>query len=218
MVGHASPVHAPAQTFYSRGGKRVLDITVSAALLLLLSPVMLASALAVALTLGWPILYIRERPGRYEAPFRLLKFRTMRFSRTDDEPDAARLTAVGRLMRRASLDELPQLINVLAGDMALVGPRPLLDSYLPFYTPAERIRFAVRPGVTGLAQVSGRNELAWDDRLALDVQYVSRCSLRLDSLILWRTLHNVVRGTGFQTDQASVLPRLDEHRLRQRGA
>jgi sugar transferase EpsL len=196
----------------------VLDITVSTALLLLLSPVLLAAGLAVALTLGWPILYVQERPGRHEAPFRLLKFRTMRRGLDDRQPDATRLTPVGRFMRRASLDELPQLINVLVGEMALVGPRPLLDSYLPFYTAAERIRFAVRPGVTGLAQVSGRNELAWDDRLALDVQYVARCSLRLDSLILWRTLHNVIRGTGFHTDQATVLPRLDEQRVFQRDA
>jgi lipopolysaccharide/colanic/teichoic acid biosynthesis glycosyltransferase len=107
-------------------------------------------------------------------------------------------------------------MNVLVGDMALVGPRPLLNSYLPFYSASERIRFAVRPGITGLAQVSGRNELAWDDRLALDAQYVSSYSFWLDCLILWRTLHNVIRGTGFQSDQAGVLPRLDEQRLGQR--
>jgi lipopolysaccharide/colanic/teichoic acid biosynthesis glycosyltransferase len=213
MVDRESPNGLP-ETAYVRAGKRALDVLLSAALLVALSPVIVAVAIAVAVTLGWPILYIRERPGRYEVPFRLLKFRTMR-GRDDSGPHASRLTALGRLLRRTSLDELPQLLNVLVGDMALVGPRPLLNSYLPFYTSAERIRFVVRPGVTGLAQVSGRNELAWDDRLALDVQYVSRCSFRLDSLILWRTLHNVIRGTGFQNDQANVLPRLDEQRLRQ---
>jgi lipopolysaccharide/colanic/teichoic acid biosynthesis glycosyltransferase len=216
MVSRASPAHAARKTLYARGGKRLFDIVLGAVLLIVLTPIMIGTAIAVGLTLGWPILYVQERPGRHEATFRLLKFRTMRLDRGGRQSDAARLSTVGRILRRGSLDELPQLMNVLVGDMALVGPRPLLNSYLPFYSASERIRFAVRPGITGLAQVSGRNELAWDDRLALDARYVSGYSFWLDCLILWRTLHNVIRGTGFQSDQAGVLPRLDEQRLRQR--
>src|SRR5688572_22222238 len=172
-------------------GKRSLDV-----LLVLLSapiwvPVIGALAVLVRLKLGSPVLFVQERPGRHARPFRLVKLRTMTGARDASGtvlPDAERLTSFGRVLRSTSLDELPELWSVLRGDMSLVGPRPLLTRYLPRYSEKHRRRHDVRPGITGLAQVSGRNAITWAEKLDLDVAYVDRCSLALDVRILWRTL------------------------------
>lgn len=193
-------------------GKRLLDVLLSGAGLLLLSPLLLLIALSVALTMGRPVLFRQTRIGRGEQPFTLRKFRTMRPPRHADEPDAARLTWLGQWLRKTSLDELPELWNVLRGEMSLVGPRPLLPAYLPFYTEAERVRHTVRPGLTGWAQIHGRHETAWDERLARDVWYVRHATLGLDLRILVRTVGVVLRGTGGTPPPEDQLPRLDHLR------
>jgi len=179
--------------------KRGVDWVAAAALLVLLSPLLLAVALVVRLALGSPVLFVQTRSGRDGEPFRLLKFRTMRDAVGPDGrplPDAERMTAVGRVLRATSLDELPGLVNVLRGEMSLVGPRPLLAEYLPRYSARQRLRHAVRPGITGLAQVSGRNAVSWEERLELDVRYVERLSPWLDLSILVRTVPVVLGARG----------------------
>ncbi|MGW8642050.1 GNAT family N-acetyltransferase [Micromonospora chalcea] len=176
--------------------KRVMDVICGGVGLVLATPVILAVAGAIWLLDGRPVLFRQLRLGRDEVPFTLLKFRTMRVSggrRLAGRDDRQRLTPLGRFLRTTSLDELPQLFNVLRGDMSLVGPRPLYTHYLPHYRDDERLRHTVRPGITGLAQVSGRNHMGWDERLRTDVEYVSRQSLGTDLRILWRTIVGVVR-------------------------
>jgi len=180
--------------------KRLIDVVGAAAGLCLLAPLLLIIAVLVRRDLGRPILFRQVRPGRGGRPFTMYKFRTMRDLRDGQGrplPDAERLTPLGRLLRRFSLDELPELWNVLRGDMSLVGPRPLLMEYLPRYTAEQARRHDVRPGITGLAQVLGRNALPFSQRLALDVQYVDRFSLWFDIKILWWTLRKVPGGTLF---------------------
>jgi lipopolysaccharide/colanic/teichoic acid biosynthesis glycosyltransferase len=176
--------------------KRSLDLVAAFLALLLLWPVMVLVAVGVLWTMGRPVLFRQERPGRDEQPFTMLKFRTMRDT-TDSRgvllPAPQRITRFGILLRKASLDELPQLFNVVRGDMSFIGPRPLLKSYLPYYTERERRRHEVRPGITGLAQVSGRNTLPWPERLELDVRYVERLSFGLDTWIFAQTLLKVAR-------------------------
>lgn len=178
--------------------KRLLDVTVSAAGLLLLAPLHLVLALLVRRNLGQPVLFRQLRPGRDGAIFELLKFRTM----LKPDPgrglvsDEQRLTRFGRFLRSTSLDELPSLWNVLVGDMSLVGPRPLLVQYLDRYSAEQHRRHEVRPGITGLAQVSGRNAISWEDRLAKDVEYVDRRSASLDLSILLRTVVSVLGRDG----------------------
>ena len=186
---------------YLCGGKRLLDIVLATVLLILLSPVMALVAVVVRCALGRPILFRQLRPGLNGRPFVILKFRSMR--QLDEacpiSSDSDRLALAGRLLRAASLDELPQLMNVLKGDMSLVGPRPLLAQYLERYTPEQARRHQVRPGITGLAQVSGRNALSWEEKFALDVDYVDRCSLALDLRILAKTLQQVVTRKGISS-------------------
>jgi lipopolysaccharide/colanic/teichoic acid biosynthesis glycosyltransferase len=180
---------------YNGSVKRVLDIVASSVALVVLAPALVVIALAVWFRLGRPILLRQTRAGYLGTPFSLLKFRTMtnaRGSNGDLLPDADRLTQFGELLRSTSLDELPELWNVLRGDMSLVGPRPLLLHYLDRYTAHQARRHDVHPGITGLAQVSGRNSLSWAEKLRLDVEYVDTYSLRLDVLILVRTLRQVV--------------------------
>lgn len=178
--------------------KRILDVVISAVGLLASAPLQGVIAAAVGLTMGRPILFRQPRPGKDGEVFELVKFRTM----LHEDPargridDATRMTDLGRFLRSTSLDELPTLWNVLVGDMSLVGPRPLLVRYLDRYTPEQRRRHAVRPGLTGLAQVSGRNAITWDERLRLDVEYVETHTLRGDLAILWRTATKVVRRDG----------------------
>ena len=176
--------------------KRRFDIILSALALALTAPVQGAVALVVLATQGRPVLFRQPRPGLHGEVFVLTKFRTMRCVDATHVTDAERLTRVGRFLRSTSLDELPSLWNVLRGDMSIVGPRPLLVSYLDRYTPEQSRRHQVRPGITGLAQVSGRNSLSWEERFALDVEYVERRSLALDVSILWRTVAAVARRQG----------------------
>lgn len=188
---------------YRGGGKRLLDLVVTAPALVLLSPLFGILLLAVRAKLGRPVLFSQERPGLQGRVFTMLKFRTMIDSRDSEgllRPDAERLTPFGRLLRRSSLDEFPELWNVLRGDMSLVGPRPLLVQYLPLYSPEQARRHEVRPGITGWAQVNGRNALSWEEKFRLDVWYVDHCSLALDLLILLRTVAKVFRREGISAD------------------
>lgn len=183
-------------SFYQRRGKRLLDLTLTLPLLLLVSPLLASVAIMVRLKLGAPALFGQQRAGQYGKVFVLLKFRTMT-NAVDNEgrplPDVDRLTRFGSVLRSTSLDELPELVNVLMGDMSLVGPRPLLARYLRRYTPEQMRRHDVKPGLTGWAQVNGRNALSWEQRFALDRQYIERQSLRLDLSILCRTVRQVAR-------------------------
>ena len=194
--------------WYGRFGKRTFDLTVSSFALLLLLPLFGVVSAIVRLMLGRPVLFRQRRPGLNGRPFTLVKFRSLT-DRYDGQgrpfPDADRLTRVGRVLRGSSLDELPELWNVLKGDMSLVGPRPLLMEYLPRYSPRQAQRHAVKPGMTGLAQVSGRNELAWEERFELDLFYAGHISLWLDLRILARTVWQVIAGRGIsQPGQATA--------------
>jgi len=176
--------------------KRGVDVLASALGLAVTAPVQLATAGLVLATMGSPVLFRQPRPGKDGVVFKLVKFRTMRHPDATRTSDADRLTAVGRFLRATSLDELPTLLNVLKGEMSLVGPRPLLVEYLDRYTPEQARRHEVRPGVTGLAQVSGRNGLSWEQKFALDVRYVDTRSFAGDVAILAKTLLQVVRRAG----------------------
>jgi sugar transferase EpsL len=194
---------------YRRWGKRGLDLALSLPALFLLSPVFLALAVLVRLRNGSPILFRQLRPGRYGQPFTINKFRTMTDARDTSGqllPDSERLTTLGRVLRSTSLDELPELVNVLHGEMSLVGPRPLEMRYLDRYTPEQARRHNVRPGITGYAQVNGRDTLEWDKRLALDVLYVDHCSLMLDLKIILMTVGRVITRDGVIPEGASVVP------------
>jgi sugar transferase EpsL len=190
--------------------KRGMDIAGAAAALAVLSPVLLLVAAAIRADMGPPVLYRQRRPGLDERPIRVCKFRTMTNARDERGrllPDGERLTRLGRFLRQYSLDELPQLFNVLAGDLSLVGPRPLLPRYLPRYTARQRRRHAVKPGLTGWAQVNGRNTLDWESRLALDVWYAEHQSIGLDTKIMLLTLlrllqrRDVCPGAGAEVDE-----------------
>ena len=193
--------------------KRVFDVVVSAVALTVLAPVMGLTALAVWRTMGRPVLFRQARPGLHGKPFVMYKFRTMRDLRDAGGnllPDEARLTPFGRWLRATSLDELPELVNVLRGEMSLVGPRPLLMEYLERYTPEQARRHEVKPGITGWAQIHGRNNLSWEERLRLDVWYVDHWSLWLDLKILWRTLWMVLRREGISAQGHATMPRFGE--------
>ncbi|HUP75136.1 MAG TPA: sugar transferase [Acidimicrobiales bacterium] len=193
--------------------KRAFDIATAGTALIVLAPVMGVVALAVLLRHGRPVLFVQQRPGLDGVPFRLYKFRTMRDACAADGhplPDEQRLTRLGRLLRATSLDELPELVNVLRGDMSIVGPRPLLPDYLSHYTPRQARRHEVRPGITGLAQVSGRNATTWEERLTTDVWYVDNWSLGLDLRIVVRTVPRVFAGAGVRQAGHATMPRFDE--------
>ena len=188
--------------------KRAFDILISASLLILLAPVMAILAILVAVQMGRPILFRQERPGMHGNPFTMIKFRTMRNSVEGNSmalSDAERLTSFGRLLRATSLDELPELFNVLKGDMSLVGPRPLLMEYLPLYSPEQARRHEVRPGITGWAQVNGRNALSWEQKFKYDVDYVDDRSLALDLKILIRTLIVIVMARGISGNETMTM-------------
>jgi sugar transferase EpsL len=183
-------------SFYTRSGKRLLDLLMTIPLAIVLSPLVAVVAIMVRIKLGAPLLFRHERPGLDGRPFIMLKFRTMTEARDPSghlRPDAERITSFGRFLRASSLDELPELFNVLKGDMSLVGPRPLLMQYIERYTPEQMRRQNVRPGVTGWAQVNGRNAISWEEKFALDCWYIDNISLRLDLLILLRTIGQVIR-------------------------
>lgn len=189
--------------------KRGTDLLAAAALLVATAPVMAGAALAVRASMGRPVLFRHRRPGRHARPFELLKFRTMSDARDPEGnllPDAERLTPVGRTLRALSLDELPQLWNVLRGDMSLVGPRPLLVRYLGRYSPEQARRHEVLPGITGWAQINGRNALSWEEKLAADVWYVDHWSPWLDARILLRTVGKVLRREGISREGHATMP------------
>jgi sugar transferase EpsL len=176
--------------------KRTFDFTIALIGILVLFPLFVLIALAVRLTLGSPVFFQQRRPGRGGEAFTLLKFRTMRVDGVKSLPDSERLTSLGKFLRRTSLDELPELVNVLKGDMSLVGPRPLLMEYLPLYNFEQMRRHEVPPGITGWAQVNGRNVIGWEEKFKLDVWYVDHCSFMLDLRILWMTLADVISARG----------------------
>ena len=185
--------------FYRRRGKRWLDLLVAVLLLILLSPVLVALGVGVRWKLGAPVLFRQQRPGFHGQPFVLFKLRTMRDIRDAQGnllPDEARLTTFGRFLRSTSLDELPELLNVLRGEMSVVGPRPLLMRYLDRYTPAQMRRHDVRPGITGWAQINGRNAISWDEKFALDVWYVDHVSFALDLWIVVVTILKILKREG----------------------
>lgn len=195
---------------YCDVGKRVLDLAVSMVVLVLLAPVLMVTAVLVRVRLGSPVIFRQRRPGRDGRPFQMWKFRTMTDARDVREnllPDEQRLTRFGQLLRSTSLDELPELWNVLRGEMSLVGPRPLLMEYLDRYTPEQARRHEARPGITGWAQVNGRNSLSWEEKFEHDVWYVEHCSLGLDLKILWKTLVNVVRRDGIHAAGHATMPK-----------
>jgi sugar transferase EpsL len=195
--------------------KRVFDVVSAFILLVALSPVMLFVALLIVAKMGRPVFFQQQRPGLHDVAFKLCKFRTMDLDRSNDDSglsDSQRLTGLGRVLRSASLDELPELWNVLKGEMSLVGPRPLLMRYLPFYSERERLRHSVRPGITGWAQVRGRNHASWDQRLSDDVWYVQNRTFSLDIKILLQTVAVVFRRSGVEVDTRSAMLNLDEER------
>lgn len=199
----------PQTSFYRRYGKRALDLALIIPALLLLWPLLLLVALLVRWRIGSPVLFRQERPGRGGEPFTMVKFRTMtdaRDARGELLPDEERLTPLGQFLRSSSLDELPELFLVLTGELSLVGPRPLLMRYLPRYSPEQRRRHDVTPGITGWAQVNGRNALSWDEKFAYDVWYVDHCSLWLDLKIIALTVMKIVAREGISHEGYATAP------------
>lgn len=198
--------------------KRILDFTLALVMLVLLSPLLIVVYIWLTIAnKGAGALFTQERPGKDEQIFKLYKFKSMTDERDAEGnflPDAQRLTKVGQFIRKTSLDELPQLWNVLKGDMSFIGPRPLLVRYLPFYTKEERKRHDVRPGITGLSQVNGRNHLPWDDRLEMDVQYVERLSFTLDINIFLKTIKNIISRKDIAVIPGSLGLPLDQERMK----
>ena len=196
--------------------KRAFDIAASASALVILSPVLAITAYKVKKNLGSPVLFRQTRPGLHGKPFEMVKFRTMKDA-TDKEgnalPDSERLTEFGKKLRASSLDELPELWNVLKGDMSLVGPRPLLMEYLPLYSAEQAKRHNVRPGVTGYAQVNGRNSLSWEDKFKLDTWYVEHQSLWLDMKILLKTVKKVIIKDGISADGEATMTKFTGSRV-----
>ncbi|GAA5197572.1 sugar transferase [Rugosimonospora acidiphila] len=195
--------------------KRLVDVMLAGLVFVLAGPILLVAAGLVRVRMGAPVLFVQERTGRSMRHFRLLKLRTMTDARDAQGrllPDRDRARPLGGFLRRYSIDELPQLINVLRGEMSLIGPRPLLPRYDSCYAGPELLRFAVRPGITGLAQVTGRNAASWNDRLALDARYVAQWSLWLDARIALRTVGRVFASSGVSADPAGDMLDLDEER------
>ena len=199
--------------------KRLFDLWITVPILLILAPLLLVIAVIVRFKLGNPIFFAQIRPGLHGKPFKILKFRTMidaRDSQGNLLPDADRLTNFGRILRSTSMDELPELINVLKGEMSLIGPRPLAMEYLPYYSKEENTRHSVRPGITGWAQVNGRNRLSWDERLGLDIMYTQNNNLQVDLKIILMTIKNVILRTDVVADPRSIMKDLDEERRERR--
>lgn len=213
-VGVGTKVNPPlsqsskGKGIYRKYMKRTMDIALSFLALIALSPVLLLTALLVRIKLGSPVLFKQRRPGRHGKIFTMYKFRTMtdaRDERGEPLPDEVRLTRFGRLLRSTSLDELPELFNILKGDMSLIGPRPLLVQYLPLYTGEQMRRHEVRPGLSGLAQVRGRNAITWEERLKWDVEYVDRITFAGDVRLIWLTLKMAVRREGINGENAATM-------------
>ncbi len=193
---------------YRKFFKRFFDVLLSGCALILLSPVLLIVAVLVRTKLGSPVIFCQERPGKNEKIFKMYKFRSMTDARDENGvllPDEVRLTRLGRILRSTSLDELPELWNILRGDMSIVGPRPLLVKYLPLYNEEQRHRHDVRPGLTGLAQVNGRNAITWEDRFIYDVRYVSRITAWGDLKNLLQTVSSVMRREGISSGTSATM-------------
>lgn len=192
--------------------KNIINFVIALILIIILSPIILATIIIIIFSIGFPVFFIQERIGLNNKPFNLYKLRTMN-NKKDLQgnilPDGERLTKVGQFLRKTSLDELPQLFNVLKGEMNIVGPRPLLVRYLPYYSEEERERHNVKPGITGLAQISGRNQLDWESRLGLDVAYVNQQSLMLDLKIIIKTISQVLKRDGVANNPSEILLDLD---------
>lgn len=189
--------------------KRIIDIIVALVGLVLSSPVTLILALVIGVNMGKPVFFSQVRPGRHGKPFRLVKFRTMKGARDQSGkllPDEERLTPLGKWIRKTSLDEVPQLLNVLKGEMSLVGPRPLLMEYLPLYSPIQARRHDVKPGITGWAQVNGRNSISWNEKFELDIWYVDHQSLVLDLKIILHTFMKILRRDGVSHSNHATMP------------
>lgn len=194
---------------YRKFFKRALDLILSLIALIVLSPVLLAVTVLVRLKLGSPVIFRQDRPGMNEGIFTLYKFRTM----TDEKdasgellPDEIRLTKFGKFLRSTSIDELPELLNIFRGDMSIVGPRPLLIQYLPLYNAEQKRRHLVRPGLTGWAQVNGRNAISWEEKFRFDTDYVQKVSFFLDIKIIWLTVVNVVGRKGINNPESATMP------------
>ncbi len=195
-------------SFYKKHGKRILDLCLAVPALVVLSPVMGITAVLVAVKLGRPVLFTQTRPGYKERIFKMYKFRSMtdeRDGRGELLPDEVRLTPFGRRLRSTSLDELPELFNIIKGDMSLVGPRPLLVQYLPLYNRRQRRRHDVKPGITGLAQINGRNSISWEEKFEYDVRYVETLSFREDIRILFETVFKVFRREGISSENSATM-------------
>ena len=201
---------------YKNYYKRILDFILSLLILMIISPIIILAMILLFVATSENPFFVQSRPGLNEKIFRIVKFKTMNGKKDKKGellPDSMRLTKIGTLIRKTSLDELPQLLNVLKGDMSLIGPRPLLLRYLPYYTDEERLRHTVRPGISGWAQVNGRNMLGWDERLSHDIYYVKNISFLLDLKILIQTIRSVLFGKNIIIDPGSKLQNLDEQRM-----
>ena len=212
MEGRPRETNSKQRRRLSVSVKAALDRTLAAVLLVILGPLILLIALAIRITMGSPVLFRQERLGRDERIFTIKKFRTM--DQRPGLPDVERLTPLGRFLRRTSLDELPQLLNIVEGELSFVGPRPLLVRYRPFYTDGERRRHQLTPGLTGWAQIHGRNQVRWNERLALDVWYVDHWSLLLDARIAWRTVNYVLGSHGVELAPSESMDDFDVERAR----
>lgn len=188
--------------------KRFFDFVLSLIAIIILSPVYIIVAILVRVKLGSPVIFTQERPGKDEKIFKMYKFRSMT-SETDEEgnllPDEVRLTSFGKKLRSTSLDELPELFNILKGDMSIVGPRPLLVKYLPLYNDFQKHRHDVRPGLTGWAQVNGRNAISWEDKFRLDVDYTEKCSFFMDLKVFFKTISSVLKKEGISSDTSATM-------------
>lgn len=203
---------------YKKYIKRVLDILISLLGLVVLSPVILVVAILVRIKLGSPVIFKQDRPGKDGKIFRLYKFRSMSDKKDENGkllPDSQRLTKFGKVLRATSLDELPELVNILKGEMSLIGPRPLAVCYLPYYNEKEKHRHDVRPGLTGLAQINGRNVLNWDERFAYDIEYVNNITFMNDLKILFKTFYKVIKKDGVVTRGTGKTIDFDEYRKNQ---
>ena len=195
-------------SFYRKYGKRIFDLCLTIPAFIVLSPVMAVTAVLVAVKLGRPVLFAQKRPGYQEKIFQMYKFRSMTDERDKDGnllPDEVRLTPFGEKLRSTSLDELPELLNILKGDMSLVGPRPLLVQYLPLYNKRQHRRHDVRPGITGLAQINGRNSISWEEKFEYDVQYVENLSFKGDIKILFDTVFKVLKKEGINSENSATM-------------
>ncbi|MBQ8597495.1 MAG: sugar transferase [Lachnospiraceae bacterium] len=204
---------------YRKFLKRLLDIIISLTALIILSPILLVVWILVRVKLGGPAIFTQQRPGKDEKIFKLYKFRSMTNEKDANGellPDEVRLTKFGKILRSTSLDELPELFNILKGDMSLIGPRPLLVRYLPWYTEEERHRHDVRPGLTGLAQVNGRNALGWEDRFKYDLEYVNNLTLGMDLKVLGMTVGKVLKRSGTLSGADQTVADFDVYRKEQK--